>query len=305
MAQTQGGPSPPLAYLVDTTRRVTTAARHPGHERTVYRVQGFVFVAAFIFSLQIVSALLFRTRQVDPQVRATAWATAFLAALLYGGVVVSIDRNEKEPWQMLLVGFLWGAAVSGSIAYLLNGIWHVYAGPALVERELIESVFSIAPLTEELTKGAILFLVYRYLSDEFDDALDGIVYGALVGIGFAMVENAGYFMRHGPSTDIVSQMTTFQFFLRVELKGLAGHATYTAMTGLGLGLSRSMKGRWSRVGLPLLGLGVAMLAHALWNSDTVRAALDLSCIESDRWRIAVRVLVINGPFFLAVAQLVE
>ena len=48
------------------------------------------------------------------------------------------------------------------------------------------------PFLEELSKGFVLFLLFLMLPNEFDGLLDGLIYGALVGIGFAMVENVKY-----------------------------------------------------------------------------------------------------------------
>lgn len=284
-----------LAQVRESTWQITAASRRPGRERVIHRIQGFVAGATLIFGLQTIQYLIFK----DPdQIKATAWATAFLAALVYAAIVVSIDRNEKEPWQMLLASFLWGVVISSSMAGLLNTIWRNLIGPNLVKGGLIDGLFSVAPYTEEIAKGAILFLIFWYASKEFDNALDGIIYGAMVGIGFAMTENAGYFFRKAPSTEIVEQMRTGQFFLRVVLKGLAGHATYTAITGLGLGLSRQRQRRWLKIVLPMLGLAIAMLAHALWNSATIQDMLDLTSIQSGPWRTATRVALINGPFFV-------
>lgn len=184
--------------------------------------------------------------------------------------------------------------MSASIAGLLN---------ALV-KTFIEPGFSVAPFTEEIVKGSVLLLMFKYMSSEYNNALDGIIYGALVGIGFALVENAGYFLRKVPSETIADQVRTGQFFVRVALKGLAGHATYTAITGLSLGISRSVKNRIRRIAIPLLGLSIAIAAHALWNNDAIQNALDLTFISSSKGQTAARVAIINGPFFFGVATAV-
>ena len=51
-----------------------------------------------------------------------------------------------------------------------------------------------APVVEELLKGAGLVLLYLIVRDEVDDMMDGFVYGALCGLGFAVVEDVVYFM---------------------------------------------------------------------------------------------------------------
>lgn len=94
------------------------------------------------------------------------------------------------------------------------------------------------------------------------------------------------------------------FFSRAVLGGLASHATYTAITGVGLGFSRQTQRKWLKIVLPLLGLVVAILAHALWNSDTVGYMLCLnlipSIIESGCWRRTVKAVFLMGPFILGV-----
>ncbi|MGH7601925.1 MAG: PrsW family intramembrane metalloprotease, partial [bacterium] len=218
-----------------TTWQIIAAGRYAGHEKNVYRIQGFVAGALLITVTDLAVQLFFNPYPYQAKRLATAWSTAALAGFVYAWIVAWIDRNEKEPWHMLLVGLLWGAVVSAALAGLLNGI-----APRLIGVKLA----TVAPFTEELTKGAILFLIFRYAAGEFDEALDGITYGAMVGIGFAMAENASYFFQYDPALGIGQQMQTFQFTLRVVLMGLAGHATYTAMTGLGLGLSRQTSRRW-------------------------------------------------------------
>jgi RsiW-degrading membrane proteinase PrsW (M82 family) len=260
----------------------------------VLRLQGFVAGALLITAIDLLRRFLFSKDPEAAQALATAWATALIAATVYAAIVAAIDRYEREPWHMLLVGLLWGTVVSGAIAGLFNR--------ALGEFLDVRSA-SVAPYVEELAKGAVLFLIF-FTSYEFNDALDGIIYGAMVGIGFAMAENAGYFYHRDRSTDILEQMRTGQFFLRVVLKGLAGHATYTGLTGLGLGLGKQARKKWLRIALPALGLTVAIVAHVLWNSKTLRQLLDLSAIESGPWRAAARVALINGPFFAGVVTAV-
>src|SRR2546423_1696685 len=80
--------------------------------------------------------------------------------------------------------------------------------------------------------------------------LDGIVYGSLVGIGFAMTENVLYFGREYVQDGLVG--VGLLFYFRVVLGGL-GHALYTGTTGAALGYAREIQHRW--LGLLLVPLG--------------------------------------------------
>ena len=51
-----------------------------------------------------------------------------------------------------------------------------------------------APFVEETLKGAVLVGLLWRRRQEFDGPTDGIIYAAMVGLGFAMIENVGYYI---------------------------------------------------------------------------------------------------------------
>ena len=50
-----------------------------------------------------------------------------------------------------------------------------------------------APIVEEFAKGLGVFIIFVIARRAFDGPIDGIVYGGLVGAGFAFTENIQYF----------------------------------------------------------------------------------------------------------------
>ncbi len=96
---------------LQTTWQITAADRYEGYEKNVYRIQGFVAGALLITVIDLAVQLLFGPNPDQAKRLATAWATAVLAAFVYAWIVASIDRNEKEPWHLLLVGLFWGAVI--------------------------------------------------------------------------------------------------------------------------------------------------------------------------------------------------
>lgn len=201
---------------------------------------------------------------------------ALLAGLgptaLYVLALYWVDRYEKEPKRLLAAAFLWGAIPAMLVAIAVRLFFRL--PPSLLGPEAVEAVGAglVAPLVEELLKGgAVLFIFLRY-RQEFDDMLDGMVYGGMVGFGFAMTGNTvsylGAFLLHGwagLSTPV---------FLQGLLYGL-DHALYTAIFGAGLGLARTMQTGRPRWAVGLSGLLLAMLVHGLHNT-AVRHALGLS-----------------------------
>jgi hypothetical protein len=109
-------------------------------------------------------------------------------------------------------------------------------------------------------------LIYLIAPDEFDDMMDGFVYGAVCGLGFAVVEDVFYFMGvFGGHPNGVLQ----GFFVRVVASGLYSHVLYTGLVGMGIGylVSRRHRRPLRRRITVVAGLSAAaVLGHFLWNS---------------------------------------
>jgi RsiW-degrading membrane proteinase PrsW (M82 family) len=220
-------------------------------------------------------------------VLATALPTA-----CYVGVVWWLDRYEKEPLWLLAGAFLWGtvpAVVASLIAELVAGLPTSLLGSALAST--IDSSLS-APVIEEVVKGLAVLLIFLTFRAEFDDVLDGIVYGAMVGLGFAMTENVLYFLSAYSTGGLADWGMVV--FLRSLVFGL-NHALYTSITGVGLGLARYYRGAARRVAVPVLALFLAILLHSVHNlfaqlNDVICGAVLVSA-ASDWGGILIIVLV--------------
>ena len=103
-------------------------------------------------------------------------------------------------------------------------------------------------------------------ADEFDDMMDGFVYGAMVGLGFAVVEDVLYFIAifGGTPSGVLAG-----FYVRVISSGLYGHVLYTGLSGMGIAYFVSRRGeetRSKRIGVAVLLFLVAAFGHFLWDS---------------------------------------
>ena len=160
---------------------------------------------------------------------------AFIPALGYTLLVWWLDRYEREPFRLLVVAFFWGAVPAIALAVLLE---YRLGNPFAALDTVLLREFGMdslaAPVIEELAKGLALLLLFFLVRNEFDNVLDGIVYGAVIGFGFAMTENALYFI------DLLRRGGADQFtnvaMLRLLLFGL-NHAFYSAIVGAGFGLA--------------------------------------------------------------------
>ena len=116
-----------------------------------------------------------------------------LYAIPFFVFVYRLDLFEREPVTMVAAAFSWGGLVATSLA--LSGNQAIFGlasklgspdfagrwGPALA-----------APPTEETLKILGVVVLVLIARDQFDSPLDGMVYGALVGLGFQVVENFIY-----------------------------------------------------------------------------------------------------------------
>jgi protease PrsW len=194
-----------------------------------------------------------------------------LAALPVGPVVgcyMWLDRYEPEPRSLLFAGLAWGALVATAGALIFQG-----AGGVLGFTE-DQSLYLVAPVTEELTKGVFLVLLLWWRRHELDGVLDGLVYAGLVGVGFAFTENVLYLAAAYNGSDGLSDggaaAVTGTFVMRCLVAPFA-HPLFTAFTGIGVGLSVASRVRAVRLGAPVAGYLLAVLTHGLWNASTVDA----------------------------------
>lgn len=188
---------------------------------------------------------------------------ALLPVPVYMLLVLWIDRFEKEPGWMLAAAFVWGAMVASFFAFVLNTIFDLSLAAVMPAYAHIATAIISAPFIEELAKGTALIIFYLWSKDEFDGVLDGIIYAAMVGLGFAMTENIAYYGRSLAAGGLGASI--FTFIVRGVVSPFA-HPLFTSMTGIGLGLARlARKGSPMKFFGPVVGLGSAMFLHALWN----------------------------------------
>ena len=183
-------------------------------------------------------------------------------------VVLLLDRLEPEPRENLVFAFAWGAGIAALLAAVINTAGLVFiTQPDLGKTtgQYVSATFG-APVVEESLKGGVLLWLLWRRRQEFDGPTDGIIYAAMVGLGFAMIENVGYYISAlaRPAIGGVPLLgATFVF--RGVLTPLA-HPMFTSMTGIGAAYAAThRRGGWAVA----LGLLAAMTLHGLWNGLTV------------------------------------
>jgi protease PrsW len=186
-----------------------------------------------------------------------------LQAVIYLLFIRAIDLYEREPLRYVVPVFLWGFAVATTVSLVFNTLFQLTLSSVTSVRtaSFFTAVIS-APLVEESSKGLALLIIFfiAYLLRrrtgliEFAGVMDGIVYGSAVGFGFAIAEDLLYGLQYGPET----------FVVRRIFGGFA-HASFTSLTGIGIGLIPWVQNRALKVVVPVLGLLGAMTLHATFN----------------------------------------
>lgn len=185
-------------------------------------------------------------------------------AIVFTGVHF-IDRWEPEPKTLIAFAIAWGAIGAVGITLIVDiGITMLIG----LRAETLTTVIQ-APIIEEITKGIGVFIVFLMGRRAFDGPIDGIVYGALIGGGFAFTENIQYFaisLIEGGGDQL-----TATFVMRGLLSPFA-HAMFTAVTGFAMGLAaRRSASKTAVLGAGGIGLIAAMLLHGFWNGSAIFA----------------------------------
>ncbi|HPW11431.1 MAG TPA: PrsW family glutamic-type intramembrane protease [Methanoregulaceae archaeon] len=161
------------------------------------------------------------------------------------------DRYEPEPLSWILMVYIFGIVVTIPVAFIEGTL-------SIIVPEFFIVVL-VAPIVEEAGK----YLVVKktvWESLEFDEPVDGIIYAAAAGLGFATLENVIYVF----SAVETSLLLALQTGLLRALISVPGHVLFSAMWGYSLGKARFIP-QEQRTGVIATGLILAMAFHALFN----------------------------------------
>ncbi len=169
-----------------------------------------------------------------------------------------LDKYDPEPLSRLAFAYFLGI-LSVIPALIMSGIASV-----VVKDPYLLTVI-VAPILEELAKAWMV--IYLAKSDTFDGILDGLIYGAMVGAGFASAENFLYGLQFSFTSGITTGITLT--FVR-SLTQILGHPMYTGLTGAGVAAYKNtteipIHMRTSGETSKYNQLWKAILLHALWN----------------------------------------
>jgi protease PrsW len=186
-----------------------------------------------------------------------------LQTVVYLLFIRAIDLYEREELRYVIPVFVWGLTVAVVISLFFNTLFAVTLSVVVdIEAADILTAIFVAPVVEECAKGLALLIAFAVASIvslrrggiEFSGVMDGIVYGSAVAFGFSIAEDILYGYQFGEEA-----------FLFRRIFGGFGHAAFTSLTGIGIGLITWVRSGALKVVLPVLGLSCAILLHAIFN----------------------------------------
>lgn len=192
-----------------------------------------------------------------------------LPLLVAGFLLLRVLRPVRNPpllWSAAAT--VWGGSAAIGCAVLANqGLISLWAKTAGVGFASNWSDSLSAPLNEEVLKLCGVVMIVLAAPGLIRGPLDGMVFGALTGLGFQAVENVTYgldgIVQTG-ATDPVRAVTN-SFLVRLST-AVGSHWAMTAVAGAGVGYL-VLHGRTRRgVAGAVAGLAVAMGMHLLFDA---------------------------------------
>ena len=127
----------------------------------------------------------------------------------------------KEPPPLVMKVFLLGVLICFPAGYLNGLMYDIFYDGSLFSEDLTSSFLGPA-WTEEILK---FFILYRYVlrEKEFNEPMDGIVYGVVASLGFATYENYDYVFRLAKTYNLERvDLAYIRAFSAVPMHGLNG-----------------------------------------------------------------------------------
>ncbi|MFC6733375.1 PrsW family intramembrane metalloprotease [Haladaptatus sp. DYSN1] len=175
------------------------------------------------------------------------------------------DVTMREPWETLAITFLLGVLFA-SFAAVVNSALKLAFGLIPLVGTILFFFLVVGPIEE--TVKILAVRVHAFNTSEFDAVVDGAVYGAVAGLGFATIENSLYITREvltaAQNSGAASQLQVALQTATSRAFAGPGHVIYSAFAGYYLGLAKFNPE--NRGPIVVKGLLIATVIHATYNT---------------------------------------
>jgi RsiW-degrading membrane proteinase PrsW (M82 family) len=220
------------------------------------------------------AAALFLTRVLTSTPALIALGASLPPTCMAAALILAGGRNRTLAAH--LAAFAWGALCAASLSAAMNAALSAWVAAVAGEEPARTLVPALGgPIVEELTKVLGLIAILAVEPRAMAGVLDGVVCGALVGLGFTMAENVSYLTLAAVQGGTAGLERAL--WVRAVLGGFT-HAVFTAAAGAGIAWSRDrLAGPWVRMCVPAAAVSAGVLHHVLWNSIVSRKITQVLC----------------------------
>lgn len=183
---------------------------------------------------------------------------AFLIPILYAVWIRNTEHCHRQRWMSIAVCFLWGASLAVIAALVLEVLFQISLSASLRDSLMVDwiMVIAVAPIVEEFAKPLVLGT--RAVRSQLTELEDGLIYGAVAGLGFSATENFFYGLETISGGLVI-------FLILIGLRSVGAcllHASATALTGYGYGKKLLRGTSFLRI-LPYYAIAIGL--HAFYN----------------------------------------
>ena len=184
------------------------------------------------------------------------FALVMAPPIIFATIFVRLDMF-REPVQAVILTLIISFAATSAFAEIKYGILDI--PDTWYDNHFINSLFLIA-IPEELTK---FFVLYFYCSklQEFNEPMDGLVYGSLAGLGFAINEAFSYSIQYQEESETMAEV--IDSILLRGLIAVPGHAFDGILMGAFIGymIFRSV----NKILFIMMAITLPSIFHFLWD----------------------------------------
>jgi RsiW-degrading membrane proteinase PrsW (M82 family) len=188
-------------------------------------------------------------------------ASAIAPVLLLLWLVVAADSRPEPP------RVVWTAVILGALSAIPTGLlelWLQHVPVTLNPWLAVDvSMLLFVGIPEETVKISIIAAIALRARD-FDEPMDGVVYGTAVGLGFAAVENLLYLVGAGTSWEITAIM---RGILSVPFHGALGAIAGAYIARGRFGGALGTHKRWHRPRLFLSAWLIPVVLHSSFDAS--------------------------------------
>jgi RsiW-degrading membrane proteinase PrsW (M82 family) len=185
-----------------------------------------------------------------------ALLVTLLVAAVYLVLLRLVDLNEREPlWSVLLLFALGIAAAALLRLFVGSPVLELTLLPGAAASQL--AVFAAIAVGVAVLEGAARVRGWS----ELNGVMDGIVYGAAAGLGFATGETLLRLLQAKGGILAGLSPGLFDSVWSCALSGVAG-GLFGGLVGAGFGAASQAHASAKRFALPIVGLGAAVAADA-------------------------------------------